>query len=222
MSRDSAKPRRIVLLGPPASGKGTQGRRLADSFGLGYLSTGALLRQHVDNATALGRLAAPILARGEYLPDALMCEILADWLDGQPRGWVLDGFPRSLPQAEFLDEWMAARERRIDSVVLLEAPFEELVERIRGRVECPECRWSGQRAQTLEGGLCPVCGVPAATREDDNEERFAIRHREYLRLTTPVIDHYRELDLLARCDVTAGPDEVSENILNLLLSMPAR
>jgi len=217
LSQPSAKPRRIVLLGPPASGKGTQGRKLADSLGLGYLSTGALLRQHVDNATGLGRLAAPILASGEYLPDGLMCEIMVDWLGGQPHGWVLDGFPRSLPQAEFLDQWLAARERQIDSVLLLEAPYEDLVERIRERVECPDCRWSGQRSQTLEGGLCRVCAAPTLTRDDDTEERFVIRHREYLRLTTPVIGHYRERNLLKSCDATAAPDEVSGNLMHLLL-----
>ena len=99
MSDPAASPLRIVLLGPPASGKGTQGRRLAATLGLGYLSTGALLREQVENKTPLGNLAEPILARGEYLPDDLMCRILGDWLERQSGGWVLDGFPRSLPQA---------------------------------------------------------------------------------------------------------------------------
>ena len=97
----AARPLRVVLLGPPASGKGTQGRRLAASLGLGYLSTGALLREHVENGTELGKQAEPILARGEYLPDDLMCPILADWLARQNGGWVLDGFPRSRPTGGF-------------------------------------------------------------------------------------------------------------------------
>ena len=102
---------RIVLLGPPASGKGTQGRRLSASLGLAYLSTGALLRENVAEHTPLGLAAAPILARGEYLPDDLMNPLLADWLDKNDTlsGWVLDGFPRSLPQALFLDRWLAEK-----------------------------------------------------------------------------------------------------------------
>jgi len=205
-----------VLLGPPASGKGTQGRLLADHFGLGYLSTGALLREHVENATTLGRHAAPILARGHYLPDDLMCEALGDWLERQSHGWVLDGFPRSLPQAEFLDCWLAARDLEIDAVLLLEAPYEELVARSLGRVECPDCRWSGQKSQTLGDGLCPACGTAAITRDDDTHEHFAARYREYLHHTTPLIGHYRQRGLLIACDVTAPRDEVTAKLLRQL------
>ncbi len=109
-------------MGPPASGKGTQGRRLAASLGLGYLSTGALLREQMEEGTALGKQAEPILARGEYLPDHLMCPILADWLSRQTGGWVLDGFPRSLPQAVFLDNWLARSDLKLDVAVSLEVP----------------------------------------------------------------------------------------------------
>ena len=133
------------MLGPPASGKGTQGRRLADSLGLAYLSTGALLREEMERGSVLGEKARPILARGGYLPDELMFPILAEWLEGRLGGWVLDGFPRSVPQAAFLDEWLARHGLKLDAAIALEVPIEELVERIRNRVECPECRWTGQR-----------------------------------------------------------------------------
>ncbi len=234
MIAPAAKPLRVVLLGPPASGKGTQGRRLAVSLGLGYLSTGALLREQVEAATELGKQAQPILARGEYLPDDLICPILADWLTQQTGGWVLDGFPRSLPQATFLDDWLAQRELKIDAAVSLEVPFSELVARIRGRVECPSCRWSGQREQltpearihvtegsTLEhnittAGDCPACGQPAGPRADDSEENFRSRHAEFVSLTQPVIDHYRHLNLLSPCDATAPEDEVAARLLRLL------
>jgi adenylate kinase family enzyme len=125
------KPMRVVLLGPPASGKGTQGRRLADSLGLAYLSTGALLRSEVAAASDLGKRAEPFLARGEFLPDELMCPILGDWLAKQTHGWVLDGFPRSLPQAVFLDEWLAQRSLAVDVAVSLEVPFSELLARMK-------------------------------------------------------------------------------------------
>jgi adenylate kinase len=206
----------MVLLGPPASGKGTQGRRLAATLGLGYLSTGALLREQVENATPLGKLAEPILARGEYLPDDLMCRILADWLERQSGGWVLDGFPRSLPQAVFLDEWLVAHDQRLDAAILLEVPYEELVSRIRNRVECLECRWTGQMDETRADKRCPVCGAAALPRTDDSEENFTKRYQEFTRLTSPVIARYQEHNLLRRCAATASQDEVAARLLQLL------
>jgi adenylate kinase len=184
-------------------------------LGLGYLSTGALLREEVEQGTTLGRMAAPILARGEYLPDDLMCRILADWLQRQKNGWVLDGFPRSLPQARFLDEWLADHGLGIDRAVSLEVPFDELLDRIRNRVECPECRWSGQASQASGDGLCPVCETPLIHRADDTEENFIKRHQEFERLTLPVASHYRQLGLLAPCDATAPQDQVAASLLAL-------
>lgn len=217
----AAKPLRVVLLGPPASGKGTQGRRLASLLGLGYLSTGALLREHVEAGSDLGKQAEPILARGEYLPDELMFPILADWLSRRKGGWVLDGFPRSLPQALFLDQWLAEHGFRIDRVVSLEVPISELLKRISDRVECPECRWSGQRKQLVEGASCPSCGSPAGPRADDNEENFRSRHAEFASLTQRVIDHYRSLGILSACDATASQDEVAAGLLGLFANSSA-
>jgi adenylate kinase len=139
---------RLVLLGPPASGKGTQGRRLAKRYGLDYLSTGALLREAVENRTQLGLAAEPILARGRYLPDNLMSPILGEWLDRHDSGsgWVLDGFPRTLDQAEYLEKWLGDHGAKLDVAISLEAPLDELVSRTLDRVECPDCRWTGQRS----------------------------------------------------------------------------
>lgn len=212
----AAKPFRVVLLGPPASGKGTQGRRLATSLGLGYLSTGALLREHVETGTDLGKQAEPILARGEYLPDDLMFPILAEWLDRQNTGWVLDGFPRSVPQAVFLDEWLEPRGLRIDAAISLEVPLPDLIARIEDRVECPECRWSGQRRQLKVAGNCPDCDAPAGRRADDCERNFLSRHAEFVNLTQPVIERYRHMGVLSACDATPAQDEVAAQLLTLL------
>ncbi|RYD41982.1 MAG: nucleoside monophosphate kinase [Verrucomicrobiaceae bacterium] len=215
MISPAAKPLRIVVLGPPASGKGTQGRRLAASLGLGYLSTGALLREHMEEGTELGEKARPILARGEYLPDELMLPILADWLSRQEGGWVLDGFPRSVPQAEFLDQWLTERGLTVDRAISLEVPFADLLARIKDRVECPECRWTGQNSQLLAGADCPVCHHPAGPRADDSEENFRSRHAEFSHLTQPVIEYYRGTGVLSPCDATAPQDEVAARLLEL-------
>ncbi|MEY3896977.1 MAG: hypothetical protein RLZZ214_2498 [Verrucomicrobiota bacterium] len=215
MTTSAARHFRIVLLGPPASGKGTQGRRLAVGLGLGYLSTGALLREHVEAGTDLGKQAEPILARGEYLPDELMCPIIADWLSRQTGGWVLDGFPRSVPQAVFLDDWLARRSWEIDTAVSLVVPVSELVARIHDRVECPECRWSGQVRELATDENCPVCITPASRRADDSEENFRSRNAEFVRLTQPVVEHYRRLERLSSCDATAPRDEVAASLLDL-------
>lgn len=212
------KPLRVVLLGPPASGKGTQGRTLAASLGLGYLSTGAILREHVEQQSELGKKAAPILARGEYLPDELMFPILEDWLERQSGGWVLDGFPRSLPQALFLDGFLERGGLSLDAAISLEVPFHELLERIRQRVECPECRWSGQRIQLAEGDHCPLCGHAAGARADDSEENFRNRHAEFVALTGPVIAHYAAMGLLHVCDATAPQDVVARQLLQIFQS----
>lgn len=206
-------PLRVVLLGPPASGKGTQGRRLAQSLGLGYLSTGAVLREEMEQGTLLGHQAEPILARGGYLPDELMCPIIADWLARQTGGWVLDGFPRSLPQAEFLDHWLASHDLKLDAAVLLEVPLPELLARIADRVECPACRWTGQRAQLKDGDHCPVCGHSAHGRADDDVDNFLNRHAEFEHNVQPVIDHYRQSGLLVACDATAPQDIVAAQLL---------
>jgi adenylate kinase len=199
----------IILLGPPASGKGTQGRRLAEAQGLDYLSTGALLREVLRSGGPIAEQVAPVLAVGGYVSDELMCDILEDWLGRHPGGWVLDGFPRTLGQDDFLNRWLAGRSQAIDGAIALDVPKEELVSRIEGRVECPACGWSGQVGQLGDGFLCPSCGVKAARRDDDSLENFLRRHEEYVQHTVPVIERYRGLGMLAPVDATRPIDEVA-------------
>jgi adenylate kinase len=206
---------RLVLLGPPASGKGTQGRRLAERLGLADVSTGALLRSAVEEGSPLGREAAPILARHEYLPDPLMCSIMGDWLDRQSSGWVLDGFPRSLVQAEYLDGWLDTHGWNLDAAILLEVPESELLQRIRDRVECPVCRWSGRQDQ-LAAGRCPKCGGAAGSRDDDTEAGFRSRLAEYHEHTLPVVDRYQAAGLLLRFAAASDPAGAETCLLELI------
>lgn len=206
----------VVLLGPPASGKGTQGRELAKALSVPYLSTGALLREHVENATDLGQKAKPILDEGQYLPDALMFPIVADWLRSRNDGWVLDGFPRSLAQAGFLDGWLEAQGGKLAAALLLDVPFEVLRERIVGRMECPKCRWSGQRESLPDSLACPVCGNRTTPRADDSLENFTSRFREFEQWTIPVSRFYQDKGILKKIDATDERETVSSRILEIL------
>jgi adenylate kinase len=199
----------LILLGPPASGKGTQGRRLSGLLGLSYLSTGALLREAVENGTSAGKEAEPILERGGYVSDELIATIMDPWLETHREGWVLDGFPRTLGQDEFLQQWLAGHEQRIDAAIWLTAPKDDLVERVRVRVECPDCRWSGKQSDLVDGGCCPKCCGVAGPRKDDNLENFLSRFDEFSLHTMPVIERYAAGKMLVTCDATLPIDEVT-------------
>jgi adenylate kinase len=141
-----------------------------------------------------------------------MCDILKDWLTRHPSGWVLDGFPRTLAQDEFLNDWLKQQGDRIDVAVALEVPKTELILRIEERVECPACRWSGQASQLHDGSKCPSCGAKAARRDDDSLENFLRRYEEYTEHTVPVIERYRGADMLAPVDATQ-PIEVVASLV---------
>ncbi len=210
-------PPRIVLLGPPASGKGTQGRQLASSLGLAYLSTGALLREAMECSSPLGIRARPILDQGGYLPDDLMCRVLSAWLESATGGWLLDGFPRSVPQAIFLDGWLKSRALFLDAVIALDVPKEELLRRAADRVECPDCRWSGPASVSGPGCRCPVCGASVLPREDDVPERFLARCKAYETFAMPLLDYYTGRGILHRCAATAPPDQVAAAIIKQII-----
>lgn len=206
----------LILLGPPASGKGTQGRRLAADAGLAYLSTGALLRETVAAGGPLVAEIQPVLDRGGYVADATMCRIIEPWLARQTGGWILDGFPRTLFQDQFLGKWLEARGLAIDAAISLEVPKEELIRRIEGRVECATCRWSGQVEDLHEGSACPDCGAPATRRSDDSLENFLSRHEEFREHTVPVIERHAEAGDLWTCDATAPIEDVAAKLRAIL------
>ena len=209
------------MLGAPASGKGTQAARLASHFELPKLSTGAFIRAEQQRGTTLGQLADRHLASGGFLPDELMLDVMGRWLDADgAAGFVLDGFPRTLPQAEVFDGILAASEHQLDAIVLLETDAETLRQRCAGRLHCGLCGETFQlgSAGVEAAGQCPqdVCNGTLAPREDDEPATYAERLAKYHSLTEPLIEHYERCSTLIRVDGSGSPEVVFGEILDQL------
>ncbi|MDE0825992.1 MAG: nucleoside monophosphate kinase [Akkermansiaceae bacterium] len=208
---------RLVLLGPPACGKGTQGRRLAKEYGLGYFSTGKQLRREVEAGTALGQEADKYLSRTEYVPDQLVLAIVSDWVSKQGGGWILDGFPRTVMQAEELDRFPSESIRSLRAL-LIDVDREVLAQRVSQRCECGYCSWTGTSDDVKETASCPSCGGALIRRRDDEPEAFRKRMDIYEELTLPVIEHYSSSGGLLRISGIGTQGEVSKRVKDALQS----
>ncbi len=184
----------VILLGPPGVGKGTQAVRLADSVGWEHVSTGDLLRAARRAGTELGRKAQAFMDAGELVPDSLILDLVRDHLKGIPpeAGILLDGFPRTTAQAEGLDGVLEAVGRRVDQVVVFEAPDEELIRRLSGRRSCPECGavFNVHFTPPKQEGICDRCGAALVHRADDKAETVENRLKVYAAQTEPLIEWY--------------------------------
>jgi adenylate kinase len=212
----------IILLGPPGAGKGTQAKRLEEKFGLIQLSTGDMLRALVASGSELGREAKAIMEAGELMPDALMIDMISARVD-EPDcagGFILDGFPRTTPQAEALDRMLADKGLALDAVIEIAVDEEELVGRITGRFSCAACGagYHDVFQQPKVSGVCDSCGsTEFKRRADDNEETVRSRLAAYCAQTAPILPYYRDKGLLQSVDGMAPIDEVTgqlEAILN--------
>lgn len=212
---------RIVLLGGPGAGKGTQARRIAKARGVPHVSTGDIFRAHVENGTELGARVEEYLNSGKLLPDELACEIVAGRLS-EPDcsdGYILDGFPRSLPQAEGLDTLLEARGELIDIAVNLEVSDAELVLRVTERRTCPECGkiYNLRSNPPAEAGKCDEDGTALDQRKDDNEETARDRLRVYHETTEPVEKFFERRGLLRTVDGgEMPPDQVEKAIEEII------
>jgi adenylate kinase len=213
---------RIVLLGPPASGKGTQADRIASAFGVPHVSTGALLRSECARGTALGREADEWTRKGLLVPDELAVRIVTTWMQSNGPRFLFDGFPRTVGQAENLDASLAAMKAPLDLVVLLEVPDDEIRRRILDRLSCMNC--GATYAAALHGHVvgdpCPRCGSPLVRRNDDTEETLAQRLDVYRRMTLPVVAYFRENSpcILHRIDASGESDAIFAELSRLMNS----
>jgi adenylate kinase len=211
----------LILLGPPGAGKGTQAKRLEDRHGLIQLSTGDMLRVVVASGVPLGQQAKEIMAAGKLMPDELMIEMIADRISKPDcaTGFILDGFPRTVPQAEALDRMLEDKGLKLDHVIEMQVDDAALVERITGRYTCAKCGqgYHDTFQKPKVDGVCDVCGSTEFTRRaDDNAETVTTRLAAYHKQTAPILPYYKERGVLEAVDGMADIDVVTEQIETLL------
>jgi adenylate kinase len=213
----------LVLLGPPGSGKGTQGERLQEDFRLPYYATGDILRAAVRDGTDLGKRAREYMDRGDLVPDEVIVGLIADRVTNAEAadGFILDGFPRTMAQAEALGGKLSELGRGLTAVLLIEVPDEEVVRRLSGRRVCVKEGhvFHMDFDPPKEEGVCDICGGHLEIRDDDKPEVVRRRLGTYHEKTEPLVGYYEERGLLYRMDGLPPPDEVAARIRALLATV---
>jgi adenylate kinase len=215
----------LILLGPPGAGKGTQAQRIVERYHFPQISTGDILRAAVKGSTPLGKKAKGFMDHGELVPDEIVIGIVKERLkerDCHP-GFILDGFPRTIPQAEALQPILTKIGKTIDHVINIEVESEELIRRLTGRRTCKNC---GAMFHVLfqppqKEGICDRCGGTLYQRGDDKEETIRTRLKEYEEQTSPLMEYYRHKKLLCSIQGMGGPDQIFDQIIRLLDATPA-
>ncbi len=208
----------LIFLGPPGSGKGTQAKRIASRLGLLHLSTGDLLREAVKRGTSLGVKAQKYMTAGELVPDTLIIELIEQKLRSgeMDNGFILDGFPRTIPQAEALKEMFANNKMKIDKSILLDVADGEVIKRLSGRFYCPTCNAGYNYPSQLPrvDGICDNDKTKLIRRPDDEEEVVKNRLAIYKQQTEPIVDYYRKASVLVSVKANGdGPEAVMALIL---------
>lgn len=210
--------RLIVFLGPPGSGKGTQGRRWAEERQWRYVATGDLLREAVRRGTPLGQQAHAYMLRGELVPDEVMVGLMEELLTTAESDIVLDGFPRTLAQAQKLDELMERLGWQLHAVIYLQADEAELVERLSARRVCPNCQavYNLRSAPPREDERCDLCGTNLVQRDDDRPEVIMRRLTVYQKETQPIVGYYAQKGVLKTVNAAGTPEEVYQRLQQVM------
>ena len=210
---------RVILLGAPGAGKGTQAARLADCLKAPKVASGDLFRDHQKRDTELGRLARSYMERGVLVPDSVTIDMVSEWIDANDNGggFLLDGFPRTLGQAEALDRVLAGN-GGVGKTLYIKVPQEELVRRLSGRLICRGCQtpYNQETAPPGRQGKCDVCGGELYQRDDDKPEAVGKRLQVYFEETEPLVDYYRRAGVLQEIDGEGFVDEVGKAMLEAL------
>ena len=208
---------RVIFLGPPGAGKGTQARALADTEGIPQIATGDMLREAAARGTRLGLRAKSYMDRGALVPDQVVVGLVAERLEAPDakRGFILDGFPRTVSQAEALERLLKDRDLAVERVIFFEVSEKELLHRLTGRRVCRQCQAAYHVAFSPPrvAGRCDRCGGALYEREDDSEVAVRQRLEVYAAQTTPLLDYYRSRGLLATVPGEGSPEEVGRAIL---------
>ncbi|MCW2987425.1 MAG: adenylate kinase [Solirubrobacterales bacterium] len=213
----------LVLLGPPGSGKGTQGERLQEDLRLPYYATGDILRAAVRDETELGRTAKEYMDRGDLVPDDVIVDVIGERIDSPEArdGFILDGFPRTMPQAQALDRKLEELGRGVTAVLLIDVSDDEVMRRLGGRRTCEENGhvFHVEFNPSQQDGVCDLDGSGLIVRDDDKPEVIGNRLEQYHAKTEPLVDYYDQRGVLRRIDGTAPPDQVTEDVRRTLATM---
>lgn len=211
---------KIIMLGAPGAGKGTQAQMIADKYNIPHISTGDIFRANIKNGTELGKKAKEYMDKGLLVPDELTVELLLDRVaqDDCKNGYVLDGFPRTIPQADVLDKELTKLGDRVDYAVNVDVPDENIVRRMSGRRACLKCgaTYHIEHIPPKTEGVCDKCGSELVQREDDKPETVMNRLKVYHDQTQPLIEYYENKNILKTVDGTKDMKEVFEDITSIL------
>ena len=211
---------KVVMLGAPGAGKGTQAKKIAAKYNIPHISTGDIFRANIKNGTELGKKAKTYMDQGLLVPDELVVDLVVDRVNQEDcaDGYVLDGFPRTIPQAEALTKALASQGQKLDYAIDVDVPDENIVRRMSGRRACVGCgaTYHLEYAPTKKEGICDVCGGELILRDDDKPETVEKRLGVYHEQTQPLIDYYTNAGILKRVDGTVDIEEVFQAVFQIL------